>query len=154
MSAKDEFLRKMEANQTSAQDENNTIKSKVAEFQRETELLFETIKGWVRDTGMQAAITQKTLTVESSPETYQISVLKLTNGSKTLQFMPEGLFYMFGITGSIKVSLSTPGTHKALFELHMKNTRAGYDGWIIAKSSTDLTPFNEDNFFNSIGAFA
>ncbi|EOL9021304.1 hypothetical protein ACM914_002443 [Cronobacter dublinensis] len=154
MSAKDDFLKKMEANQSAAQADDNAIKSKVVEFQRETDLLFETIKSWLRDTGIQGEITQKTLTVESSPVTYKISVLKLTNGSKTLQFMPEGLFYMFGVTGSIQVALSTPGSHKTIFELHMKNTRANCDGWVIAKSSSDLTPFNEDNFFNAIGAFA
>lgn len=155
MSARDAFFKKMEDNQTAEQAGAESLKTTIGEFQSETNQILAIIQEWFKGTSVRAEITKQTLVAESTNVPYPIGTLRLINGSKALEIVPEGLFFV-GTTGSLKVALRTTSSRRELFYLHMKDSRANHGGWSIVHgpAPVKVIPFNQDNFFENIGDFA
>ncbi len=155
MSAKDAFFQKLDENNKAKQDANEAFKNEVIAFQNDTASLITEIKGWFENTPIDATSSHMRLT--EGKDQFEVATLTLRNGEKTLTIEPEG-FYYFGVTGSLKVTLSVVGSipRQSDFQLHWKDAQGNKDGWTIVAGAplVTRTAFNQDSFFALIHTFA
>ncbi|WP_369308619.1 hypothetical protein [Providencia rettgeri] len=139
------------------QASEDAFKKDVFEFQRDTELLLHEIKSWFD--GSSIIVKLKSTRIYTDGVGIEVSSLHLSNIKKTLEIIPEGLYY-FGIKGCLNVSIFNPDSSlkSSKFSLHWKDGVSKFNGWTIAyevdKNSTQRIEFNQENFFGMIGLFA
>ncbi|MEN4766325.1 hypothetical protein [Pantoea agglomerans] len=167
MSARDNFFDNANKNNEADRKAKNDFNQAMSEFRDKTQSLISEIQSWFEGSSITSNTSLQTIpdSIERNV-THRVQSLLLQNGEKTLTIQPEGLMYMGGITGALKVKIinmsRSPNTQT--FSLHMRDKapRAigvpeSYEGWVIVTSSNQgrvVTVLNEENFFEAIQSFA
>lgn len=154
MSARDSFFKTVETNAQAEQARKDAFKKDVFDFQKALQNLHEQIQSWFAGSTITSSITNCRL--NEGNDFFDVPVLTLKNGGKTLTVNPEGLYY-FGVKGSVAVSIHSlsrsPNTSK--FDVHWQDHRDETEGWkIVLGNPVQLYSFNEENFFKMIQDFA
>jgi len=155
MSAKDAFFQKLDDNQKAQGEAEEEFKQEIIAFQNDAASLIAEIKGWFKDTSIDATSSHMRIVV--GKDTFEVASLLLRNGNKVLTIEPEG-FRFFGATGNFNVTIkgvsSSSGTPN--FQLHWKDSQGNQDGWTIVtrKPSVTRTNFSQEAFFSLIQSFA
>lgn len=155
MSAKDAFFKQLEANIDAQKANENTIRRDSMEFQKETEVLLQTIRNWFYGSPIKSKLSTTHLMIDGNK--FEFESLTLENGNKILTVFPEGL-YSSGALGSLSVTIDNPSRapRTSSFKLHWQDPASNIPGWVIFDTSTpqNRVELNSDNFFSSILAFA
>lgn len=158
MSAKDDFFKKVEDNAKSKQASDDAFKKDIFEFQKDTEKLFNEIKGWFDGSSVKSQFPSARFVEDGV--SIETKAMTLSNDNKTLKIVPEGLYY-YGVKGCLQVSIHNPNRAPSTkkFALHWKDGISDYDGWVIVSENYGNNPpdrieFNQENFFRMIEAFA
>ena len=158
MSAKDAFFQKLETNNNVQNEGEKAFKRDVLAFQEDTKSLILEIKGWFDGSPVAASVSTTHMT--ENTDRFEVSNLTLKNGDKTLQIIPEGLYY-WGVKGSLEVTIHNPGRAPSTskFNLHWKDEISKLPGWVIVSAgvgnaAVQRFELNQENFFKMITAFA
>ncbi|MGY3857922.1 hypothetical protein [Aeromonas intestinalis] len=155
MSAKDAFFKQVEDNVDAQKAGEMAIQRDLMDFQRETEILLQTIRTWFEGSPVKSKISLNPHMMEGKRAEFES--LTLENGNKHLTITPEGLYY-FGITGVLDVTIDNPNRapRQTKFSIHWKDAISKISGWVIVDNVVPASrvEFNQENFFSRITAFA
>ncbi|WP_139429154.1 hypothetical protein [Aeromonas veronii] len=158
MSTKDAFFQKLEVNSNAKKEQEDALKMTIQAFQQDTAVLIKTIQEWFASSPVKATVSSVSLFEESTR--FEVTSLKLVNGSKSLTIVPTGLYY-FGVAGALDVTIQNPERSPATtkFSIHWKDSVSKLSGWVLVTGGGGQLPvqrveFNQENFFTSIMHFA
>lgn len=153
MSAKTQFLKKLQAQQSSPYSFKSKSQADIAELCMRMKLLQEQMEDWLVDTGVRPESTPVSLTdllVEEGA--FDVPGIILRYKNRSITFTPL-FMYGHGVTGCVEVSLWAEEKATPLSRLFM---RAGHiPGWSCTPPGTLFRPdraFNEEGFFALIAA--
>ncbi|WP_039058490.1 hypothetical protein [Enterobacter sp. Bisph1] len=151
MSAKSQFLKKLQTRHTVPSAFKSQSEADVAAFRYQMEQLLEQMSDWVADTGLQAETANASvsdLLVEGG--TFSISAILVRHEERTIKFTPLFL-YGHGVTGCVEITLHTSGKARPLGRLFMRtgNTK-GWSSILDSDPSRSTCIFDEETFFNVI----
>ena len=151
MSAKTQFLKKLQVRQSAHDPLLSKQQADIAEFRQKMVLLQEQIEVWLTDTGLdteQINIQATDLLVEGG--TFEIPGIALRYERRTMKFLPIFL-YGHGVTGCVEITLHADAKMVPQGRLWMRAGNAR--GWTFSpqsEPSRSAAAFDEDAFFSLI----
>lgn len=127
MTAKSQFLKKLQARQPAPVSFTSKTQADIAEFRLRITQLQEQIDVWLVDTGLKVETLSTSVTdllVESGA--FDISAIVLRHDDRIVKFMPLFL-YGQGVTGCVEVTLHAAGGITSLGRLCMRSGHSS--GW-------------------------
>lgn len=166
MSAKDEFLRKVQENNEAKQSNEERVRADVNSFRTRVFSLSKDIEQWLHGSGIQVSQSEVSLNDETvsyalgnnADGRYKITQIRLQNGDKNAVLKAEGLYYM-GATGCLSLTVTNPyrAPSQAKFTLFMHVANQQEEGWTITRDgqkSLEGKLLTEDEFFSAIESLA
>lgn len=148
MSAKMQFLTKLQARKEPLRGSKNRNQADIAEFRLRMEQLQEQFSGWLTGTGVAPELSDVLLSdllVEG--RVFKVPGISLCYEDRMIKFTPLFL-YAQGVTGRVEVSLHAESTVTALGRLFM---RAGHvKHWTFTQQNGPVCTFDEEVFFDVI----
>lgn len=151
MSVKTQFLKKLQARQTTPVSPGSKEQADIATFRLRMEQLQEQMDGWLTDTGLGVeSFTASISDLLVSGGCFAISGIALRYEDRRVTFMPVFL-YGQGVAGCVEVNLGTADSTVLLGRLFM---RAGQVNAWTFNQPHDLSRsgirFDENTFFSLI----
>ncbi len=151
MSAKAQFLKKLQTRQPSPSAFKSQSEADIATFRHEMEQLFEQMSDWMAETGLQAetvAASVADLLVEGG--TFTLSAILLRHEERTIKFTPLFL-YGHGVTGCVEITLHANGKASPLGRLFMRSGKTtSWSVMLNSDPSRSARIFDEEVFFSVI----
>lgn len=148
MSAKMQFLTKLQARKEPLRGSKNRNQADIAEFSLRMEQLQEQFSGWLTGTGVTPELSDVLLSdllVEG--RVFKVPGISLCYENRMIKFTPLFL-YAQGVTGGVEVSLHAESTVTMLGRLFM---RAGHvKHWTFTQQNGAVCTFDEEVFFEVI----
>lgn len=152
MSAKAQFLKKLQDQQPRRDTFDNKSQADIAEFQQRMRQLLETTETWLTDTGIQAEeIPVSVFDSFAGNRSFSVPGIALRYEKRMVKFTPVFL-YGQGVTGGVEVSLCFDGRITSLSRLFMRSSDDVH--WTYSTAGGIAAPraaFSEDTFFDMIG---
>lgn len=148
MSAKTQFLKKLQARQPSPCSFGSKSESDIAMFRQQMSELQERMGGWLENTGISLEYTSVPLTdllVDS--RAFEIPGIQLHYEKRTIKFTP---LFLYGqdVTGCVEVSLCAEGRLIPLSRLFMRSGKStDWTYTLSGGSSWSRCDFGEEAFF-------
>lgn len=152
MSAKAQFLQKLQARRPGLSSGVGRIQADIAEFTQRIETLKDAMEVWLDGTGIVIETTVETLSdllVGSQP--FTLPGILLRYEQQSIRFTPLFL-YGHGVTGCMEASLHSQGKNSPLQRLFMRSDT--HAGWVCIPQGAagGRIAFDEDVFFNMLTA--
>jgi len=151
MTAKNQFLKRLQARHSPPTTFSSKHQADIAGFRQQMALLLDNMNAWLADTALQAeelTVSVTDLLVEEG--TFDIPGIVLNYENRTIKFIPIFL-YGQGVIGCVEVTLCTGNNVTRLSRLFM---RAGQlSAWSLNQQRNVSRPgelFDEDAFFRLI----
>lgn len=151
MSAKTQFLKKLQVRQPPSDRLLSKQQADIAEFRQKMALLHERIDVWLTDTGLSTetlSVPVTDLLVESG--VFEIPAIALHYEGRVMKFLPIFL-YGQGVTGCVEIILHTGAKMTPQGRLWMRAGNAR--DWTFGPQNESTRPagvFDEDAFFSLI----
>lgn len=147
MTAKTQFLKKLQGRQLAPGSFVSKSQADIAEFTQRMDRLREEMAAWLQDTGIDTETTAESLTdLLVGQQPFTVPGIAVRYETQTLHFRPLYL-YGHGVTGCVEVILCAEGKRTALQRLFMRaGARAGW----VYKPGGEAGPerqFDEEAFF-------
>lgn len=124
MSAKAQFLKKLQASQTGLSQPTSRGQADMAEFRQRMIQLQETIEGWLEQTGIRVESTEVPLVeLLLGAGAFRISGIRIHYQERLVTFTPSFL-YGQGVTGCVDITLYAQGDRRSLGRLFMRSCDA------------------------------
>jgi hypothetical protein len=151
MSAKTQFLQKLQTLHASPATYDHKSQADIAAFRQRISLLQETITQWLTETGIDIESTAVSLTdLLVGDRAFEVPGLVLRYENRLIKFTPLFL-YGQGVTGCVEVSLFAEGQLTPLYRLFMRaGDKTEWSGRPLEKYFGDMTLFTEETFFGMI----
>ncbi|HEY2451191.1 MAG TPA: hypothetical protein VGI71_00965 [Scandinavium sp.] len=151
MSAKAQFLKKLQEHQPRSGTFDSRYEADIAEFCQRMEQLQEQIAEWLTETGIQIEYTVvPVVELLASGTPFNVPGIVLVWGNRKIKFTPLFL-YGQGVTGCVEVSLCVDRDTTAQSRLFMRSGESTEWTWQkIGTTSGQRKVFCEDAFFGMI----
>lgn len=124
MSAKAQFLKKLQASQARSIQPESRGQADMAEFRQRMIQLQETIEGWLEQTGIRVESTEVPLVeLLLGAGAFRISGIRIHYQERLVTFTPSFL-YGQGVTGCVDITLYAQGDRRSLGRLFMRSCDA------------------------------
>jgi len=153
MSAKTDFLNKLQALNAAPQPFASKTEADIAAFRQRIGQLHQSTEAWLSDTDIKIEVISVSVTdllVGNHP--FDAPGMLLRYGERTMKFTPLFL-YGHGVTGCVEVSLCAEGKETPLHRLFMRT--GSEPGWRVMAAGALSGPeraFNEEAFFTLIAS--
>ncbi|WP_330985955.1 MULTISPECIES: hypothetical protein [Enterobacterales] len=151
MSAKAQFLKKLQAQRPRSAAFDTKAEADIAAFRQRISLLQESVETWLVGTEIRTEATAISL-IEFliGGSAFSVPGIALHYAQRSIQFSPVFL-YGQGVTGCIEVCLTADGNIRPLFRLFMRS--GDRDDWTWCPAGTqngNPARFDEEAFFTMI----
>ncbi|MCS2158005.1 hypothetical protein MUU48_13935 [Scandinavium sp. H11S7] len=151
MSAKAQFLKKLQDQQPRPREFDSKCEADIAELRQRMGELQENMAAWLTDTGIRIEPQDVALSdLLVGRKTFNVPALGLYYDDREIKFTPVFL-YGQGVTGCVEVSLCVQGRATPQYRLFMRSSESA--GWTCSPlciPGARRSAFSEDAFFEMI----
>lgn len=151
MSAKAQFLKKLQEQQPRSAAFDTKAGADIAAFRQRINQLHESMDEWLTGTAIRTETTALSLIeLLTGGSTFSVPGITLHYAQRSIRFTPIFL-YGQGVTGCIEVCLTADGTIRPLYRLFMRSGNRDDWTWCLAgMQHGNLARFDEEAFFTMI----
>ena len=152
MSAKEQFLKKLQSKQVPEGCFKNQAQADIAEFREAMVQLQDNIGEWLEDTGIEIrGFTVSLNELLISEGAFVLTGMVLCYGDRIIKFTPAFL-YGQSVTGCVDVTLYHEGNPQLIYRLFMRSSDGPFWTYSIHEGQAGHRhPFDEEVFFLMIG---
>jgi hypothetical protein len=151
MSAKAQFLKKLQDQQPRRRDFDSKSEADIADLRLRMGELQETMDTWLTDTGIRLESHDVMLSdLLVGGKTFTVAALSLHYDNRAIKFTPVFL-YGQGVTGCVEVTLCVPGRITPVYRLFMRSSENS--DWTcspVGIPGARRSAFGEEAFFEII----
>ncbi|WP_312628999.1 hypothetical protein [Scandinavium sp.] len=152
MSAKEQFLKKLQSMQAPAGCFKNQAQADIAEFRQSMVQLQDNIGEWLEGTGIEIrSFTVSLNELLISEGAFTLTGVALCYGNRIIKFTPAFL-YGQSVTGCVDVTLYHGVKPQLIYRLFMRSSDGPFWTYSIHEGQAGhRRPFDEETFFSMIG---
>lgn len=158
MGSKEDFLKKQSENEESRAENEKQLVANIEDFKSSMNVLASKISEWIVGTPLELVVNQININDDTVPRGYKITQITVKNGSKSVHFEPDVLYY-FGQQGGVNLRFegSRPTRKFTLFRKTSFVKDLNWDNFVLEtfeNGNRKHAPFEEDEFFSILNLIA